>query len=107
MLLLLLLTLPLLLLLLLLLQRVIKSDVERTRARLAVFRQTKTRKLMEQMLTFYCKSQALKYKQGLNELLGKNPVQQQQLVLLLQLQQQHGEQLLSLCSRGMEREGVE
>ncbi|XP_026191352.1 uncharacterized protein LOC34619854 [Cyclospora cayetanensis] len=51
-------------------QRVIRSDVERTRARLAVFREPRTRRLMEQMLTFYCKSQGLKYKQGLNEILA-------------------------------------
>ncbi|OEH78248.1 tbc1 domain family member related protein [Cyclospora cayetanensis] len=50
--------------------RVIRSDVERTRARLAVFREPRTRRLMEQMLTFYCKSQGLKYKQGLNEILA-------------------------------------
>lgn len=63
--------------LLLWLQRVIKSDVERTRARLAVFRDAKTRRMMEQMLTFYCKSHGLKYKQGLNELLGEQGNQSQ------------------------------
>ena len=51
-------------------QRVIKYDCERTRATMPEFRTTETRNTMEILLTFYCKSHKLKYKQGMNEVLA-------------------------------------
>ncbi|PHJ21704.1 tbc domain-containing protein [Cystoisospora suis] len=51
-------------------QRVIRSDVERTRASLAFYRDACNRAWMERLLTCYCKTYHIKYKQGLNELLA-------------------------------------
>ncbi|CBZ55557.1 TBC1 domain family member 23, related [Neospora caninum Liverpool] len=51
-------------------QRVIRSDVERTRASLAFYRDAGSRAWMEKLLTSYCKTCHIKYKQGLNELLA-------------------------------------
>ncbi|KEP62994.1 UNVERIFIED_CONTAM: TBC domain-containing protein [Hammondia hammondi] len=51
-------------------QRVIRSDVERTRASLAFYRDADSRAWMEKLLTNYCKTCHIKYKQGLNELLA-------------------------------------
>lgn len=51
-------------------QRVIRSDIERTRATMSQFKCPNTRDLMEKMLTFYCKQKAITYKQGLNEVLA-------------------------------------
>eukprot|EP00921_Rhytidocystis_pertsovi_P020481 GHVQ01032678.1.p1 GENE.GHVQ01032678.1~~GHVQ01032678.1.p1 ORF type:complete len:1152 (+),score=133.43 GHVQ01032678.1:261-3716(+) len=51
-------------------QRVINSDVCRTRADLSMFKSAESCWEMECLLTFYCKSKALKYKQGLNEVLA-------------------------------------
>eukprot|EP01071_Lankesteria_metandrocarpae_P007543 Lankesteria_metandrocarpae@DN4709_c0_g1_i2.p1 len=51
-------------------QRVIHSDVHRTRAHLAEFRDPAVRREMEYLLTFYCKLKSFKYKQGLNEVIA-------------------------------------
>ncbi|CEM39047.1 unnamed protein product [Vitrella brassicaformis CCMP3155] len=51
-------------------QRVIRGDVDRTRAGLAFFQSDAIRAEMEALLTFYCKSRGLRYKQGLNEVLA-------------------------------------
>lgn len=49
----------------------IRSDVERTRAHIEEFRTDEARMNMEQMLTYYCKTEKITYKQGLNEVLGE------------------------------------
>ncbi|KAH0484717.1 MAG: uncharacterized protein KVP18_000390 [Porospora cf. gigantea A] len=51
-------------------QRVIKSDVERTRAHIPFFARPETRADLEAILTYFCKVKNLRYKQGLNEVLG-------------------------------------
>ena len=51
-------------------QRVIRYDCERTRGSMEEFKDEKTRKLMEQILTFFCKSNSISYKQGMNEVLA-------------------------------------
>jgi hypothetical protein len=51
-------------------QRVIRYDCERTRSSLDVFRNDKVRKSMEALLTLYCTSENVKYKQGMNEVLA-------------------------------------
>lgn len=51
-------------------QRVIKVDVERTRADLPDFRKPETQEFATLLLTYFCKSRNAKYKQGLNEMLA-------------------------------------
>ena len=51
-------------------QRVIKYDCERTRSVIDEFRTPEVRLVMEQLLTFYCRSYSVKYKQGMNEVLA-------------------------------------
>jgi hypothetical protein len=51
-------------------QRVIRVDCERTRGSQSEFRSEETRKIMEAILTFYCQSERVKYKQGMNEVLA-------------------------------------
>ena len=51
-------------------QKVIRYDCERTRSSLEEFRSPEIRKAMEAMLTFFCSSRRLKYKQGMNEILA-------------------------------------
>jgi len=51
-------------------QRVIRVDCERTRGSHEEFRCEKNRLIMESIITFYCKSQNVKYKQGMNEVLA-------------------------------------
>ena len=51
-------------------QRVILVDAERTRVDLEEFRTEKTHESIVSLLTYYCKSKNIRYKQGLNELLA-------------------------------------
>ena len=51
-------------------QRVIRYDCERTRGTLEEFRDPDLRQRMEQILTLYCKTHQIKYKQGMNEVLA-------------------------------------
>ncbi|KAH9259444.1 hypothetical protein BASA81_002487 [Batrachochytrium salamandrivorans] len=51
-------------------QRVIKVDVERTRADLPDFRKPETQEFATLLLTYFCKSRNATYKQGLNEMLA-------------------------------------
>ena len=51
-------------------QRVILADAKRTRAHTEEFRSEEMQTLLVKLLTFYCKSNSLRYKQGLNEVLA-------------------------------------
>jgi hypothetical protein len=51
-------------------QRVIRVDCERTRGTHPEFRLESTRHIMESIITFYCKTVHVKYKQGMNEVLA-------------------------------------
>lgn len=51
-------------------QRVIRYDCERTRGSMEEFKLTETREVLERLLTFYCKSHNISYKQGMNEVLA-------------------------------------
>lgn len=51
-------------------QRVISYDCDRTRASLPEFKTPEVRVAMEAILTHYCSSQNIKYKQGMNEVLA-------------------------------------
>eukprot|EP00928_Gymnodinium_smaydae_P032316 TRINITY_DN23439_c0_g5_i1.p1 TRINITY_DN23439_c0_g5~~TRINITY_DN23439_c0_g5_i1.p1 ORF type:complete len:846 (-),score=199.53 TRINITY_DN23439_c0_g5_i1:5-2542(-) len=51
-------------------QRVIRADIERTRADVPHFRCPAVRDTMEAMLTCWCQRQGTRYKQGLNEVLA-------------------------------------
>lgn len=51
-------------------QRVIRADVDRTRANTEHFRRTDVREKMEAMLTCWCQQHQARYKQGLNEVLA-------------------------------------
>jgi hypothetical protein len=51
-------------------QRVIRYDCERTRGTVEEFKQPENREMIERLLTFYCKSHSLAYKQGMNEVLA-------------------------------------
>ena len=50
-------------------QRVVKNDCDRTRVKDRPLL-TSFREYLESMLTYYCKKNAIKYKQGMNEILG-------------------------------------
>ena len=51
-------------------QRVIKHDCDRTRASLEEFKDGEVRAALEAILTHYCQTQNIKYKQGMNEVLA-------------------------------------
>jgi len=51
-------------------QRVIRVDAGRTRADMPDFRSPEMQQLISKLLTFYCKSKEIRYKQGLNEVLA-------------------------------------
>ena len=51
-------------------QRVIKCDAERTRADCETFREPQTQALLINILTYYCKTHHVRYKQGMNEILA-------------------------------------
>jgi hypothetical protein len=51
-------------------QRVIRVDCERTRATVEGFRSPETQEWMEAILTHYCKTHGVHYKQGMNEVLA-------------------------------------
>lgn len=50
-------------------QKIIKNDAQRTRVRESVIIPA-FKKLLEQLITYYCKTNKIKYKQGLNEIFG-------------------------------------
>jgi hypothetical protein len=51
-------------------QRVIVADARRTRAHTDEFRSDEMQTLLVKLLTFYCKSNSLRYKQGMNEVVA-------------------------------------
>ncbi|TMW57068.1 hypothetical protein Poli38472_002993 [Pythium oligandrum] len=51
-------------------QKVISADACRTRGHDAFFKQPQTIELVTKLLTFYCKSRNIRYKQGMNEVLA-------------------------------------
>ncbi|KAG6611446.1 tbc1 domain family member related [Phytophthora cinnamomi] len=51
-------------------QRVVAADAARTRGNEPRFQRPETVALVVQLLTFYCKSRSIRYKQGLNEVLA-------------------------------------
>ena len=51
-------------------QRVIRYDCERTRGNISYFRNAEVRQAMEALLTVYCESHSVLYKQGMNEILA-------------------------------------
>ena len=50
-------------------QKIIKNDAQRTRVRESVIIPA-FKKLLEQLITYFCKTNNIKYKQGLNEIFG-------------------------------------
>eukprot|EP00941_MAST-03F_sp_MAST-3F-sp1_P001081 g1081.t1 len=51
-------------------QRIVRVDIERTRADLCEFQLISTRRLMVKLLNFFCRQRGIPYKQGLNEVLA-------------------------------------
>ncbi|KAJ0408165.1 hypothetical protein ATCC90586_006475 [Pythium insidiosum] len=51
-------------------QKVVAADACRTRGQEALFRQPETVDRITKILTYYCKSRNIRYKQGMNEVLA-------------------------------------